>query len=99
VRSLGRSYYLVKKSSIITGRDLRSARRSQDEFNQPNVQFGLVPSAADKFGEYTGSHIGTPMAIVLDGNVHVGAGPSAPGSPTRASSRATTPSRKPRISR
>ena len=25
---LGRSYYLVKKSSIITGRDLRSARRS-----------------------------------------------------------------------
>jgi preprotein translocase subunit SecD len=67
--NLGRSYYLVKKSSIITGRDLRSARRSQDEYNMPIVQFDLVPSAADKFGEYTGSHIGTPMAIVLDGNV------------------------------
>ena len=66
---LGRSYYLVKKSSIITGRDLRSARRSQDQYNAPNVQFDLVPSAADKFGEYTSSHIGTPMAIVLDGNV------------------------------
>jgi len=66
---LGRSYYLVKKSSIITGRDLRSARRSQDEYGMPNVQFDLVPSAAQKFGEYTGSHIGTPMAIVLDGNV------------------------------
>ncbi len=66
---LGRSYYLVKKSSIITGRDLRSARRSQDEYGMPNVQFDLVPSAADKFGEYTSSHIGTPMAIVLDGNV------------------------------
>jgi preprotein translocase subunit SecD len=66
---LGRSYYLVKKSSIITGRDLRSARRSQDEYGMPNVQFDLVPSAADKFGEYTSSHIGIPMAIVLDGNV------------------------------
>ena len=67
--SLGRSYYLVKKSSIITGRELRSARRSQDEYGMPIVQFDLVPSAADKFGEYTGSHIGIPMAIVLDGNV------------------------------
>jgi preprotein translocase subunit SecD len=66
---LGRSYYLVKKSSIITGRELRSARRSQDEYGMSIVQFDLVPSAADKFGEYTGSHIGTPMAIVLDGNV------------------------------
>ena len=66
---LGRNYYMVKKSSIITGRDLRSARRSQDEYGMPNVQFDLVPSAADKFGEYTGSHIGIPMAIVLDGNV------------------------------
>jgi len=66
---LGRSYYLVKKSSIITGRELRSARRSQDEYGMPIVQFDLVPSAADKFGEYTSSHIGVPMAIVLDGNV------------------------------
>ena len=66
---VGRSYYVVKKSSIITGRDLRSARRSQDEYGMPNVQFDLVPSAADKFGNYTSSHIGTPMAIVLDGNV------------------------------
>ncbi len=66
---LGRNYYMVKKSSIITGRDLRSARRSQDEYGMPNVQFDLIPSAADKFGEYTGSHIGIPMAIVLDGNV------------------------------
>lgn len=66
---VGRNYYLVKKSSIITGRDLRSARRSQDEYQMPIVQFDLNPSAADKFGEYTGSHIGVPMAIVLDGNV------------------------------
>ena len=45
------------------------ARRSQDEYGQSVVRFDLVPSAADKFGQYTGSHIGTFMAIVLDGKV------------------------------
>ena len=66
---IGRNYYLVKQTSIITGRELRTARRSQDQFGMPDVRFDLVPSAADKFGQYTGSHIGTRMAIVLDGNV------------------------------
>ncbi len=66
---IGRDYYLLKKAAIVTGRDLRTARRSQDQFGQPNVRFDLVPSAADKFGAYTESHIGTPMAIVLDGKV------------------------------
>ncbi len=68
-QTIGRDYYLLKKSSIMTGRDLRTARRSQDEFGQPNVRFDLIPSAADKFGSYTESHIGTAMAIVLDGKV------------------------------
>ncbi len=67
--SLGRDLYLVKKASIITGRELRSARRSQDEYGMAIVQFDLVPSSADKFAEYTGSHIGTAMAIVLDNTV------------------------------
>jgi len=66
---IGQDYYLVKKAAIVTGRELRTARRSQDEFGQPNVRFDLVPSAADKFGAYTESHIGTAMAIVLDGNI------------------------------
>jgi preprotein translocase subunit SecD len=68
-RVVGSSFYLVKRAAVVTGRELRTARRSQDEFNQPNVRFDLVPTAADKFGEFTGSHIGTPMAIVLDNNV------------------------------
>ncbi len=66
---VGKSYYLVKKAAIISGRELRTARRSQDEFGTANVRFDLVPSSADKFGQYTGTHIGTAMAIVLDGNV------------------------------
>ena len=37
---------------------------------QPVVNFATQPHAADKFGQYTGSHIGTRMAIVLDDTVY-----------------------------
>ena len=42
-RVVGREYYLLKKASVITGRDLRNARRSQDQYNQPAVSFSLNP--------------------------------------------------------
>lgn len=66
---IGKNYYIVKKVAAVTGRELRTARRSQDEFGTANVRFDLHPSAAEKFGQFTSSHIGTGMAIVLDGNV------------------------------
>jgi len=66
---VGLDYWVLKKAAIISGQDLRSARRSQDEYGQPVVNFSTQPHAADKFAEYTGSHIGTRMAIVLDNNV------------------------------
>ena len=66
---IGTDFYLLKKSAIISGQELRSARRSQDEYGQPVVNFATQPHAADKFGLYTGSHIGTRMAIVLDQRV------------------------------
>jgi len=66
---LGTDFYLLKRSAIISGRELRSARRGQDQYGMAVVNFATVPSASDKFGDYTGSHIGTRMAIVLDGNV------------------------------
>ena len=66
---IGTDYYLVKKASILTGSELRTARRSQDEYGQAVVSFAVEPAAADKFGQYTGGHIGTPMAIVLDNRV------------------------------
>jgi len=67
--TIGKEYWLVKKAAIITGRELRNARRSQDRYNAPAVSFTLIPAAASKFGAYTGSHIGTRMAIVLDHRV------------------------------
>ncbi len=66
---IGMDYWVLKKAAIISGQELRSARRSQDEYGQSVVNFSTQPHAADKFGQYTGSHIGTRMAIVLDNNV------------------------------
>jgi preprotein translocase subunit SecD len=68
-RVTGKEYYLLKKVSVVTGRDLRNARRSQDQFGQPAVSFTLNPEGATKFSAYTGAHIGDRMAIVLDNKV------------------------------
>jgi len=65
----GRQFYQLKRASVVTGRDLRNARRSQDEYGQPAVSFSLNPDGARRFGEYTGAHIGEQMAIVLDNKV------------------------------
>lgn len=67
---VGKRYYLVKKASVVTGRDLRSARRSQDEYGQPAVSFTLTVEGGKKFGAYTGAHVGEQMAIVLDNKVY-----------------------------
>ena len=68
-RVSGKEYYLVKRASVISGRDLRNARRSQDTYGQPAVSFTLNPDGANKFGSYTSAHIGDRMAIVLDNKV------------------------------
>jgi len=65
----GRQYYLLKRASVVTGRDLRNARRSQDQYGQPAVSFSLNPDGAKRFGDYTRNHIGEQMAIVLDNKV------------------------------
>ncbi|MGC8917157.1 MAG: protein translocase subunit SecD [Thermoanaerobaculum sp.] len=69
-RVVGKRYYLLKKASVITGRDLRNARRSQDQFGQPAVSFTLTLEGGRKFGEYTAAHMGEQMAIVLDNKVY-----------------------------
>jgi preprotein translocase subunit SecD len=66
---IGRQYYLVRRSAIVSGRELRNARRGQGQFGEPVVNFYLVPAAGEKFGEFTAAHIGDPAAIVLDKKV------------------------------
>src|SRR5262249_38620531 len=62
-------YYLVKKAAAVSGRDLRNARPTLDQNNQPAVSFSLNQDGARKFGQFTGSNIGRNLAIILDGRV------------------------------
>jgi preprotein translocase subunit SecD len=63
-------YYLVRKTPIVSGRDLRNARPSLDENNRPAVSFSLKSEGATRFGAFTGSNIGRYLAIVLDKRVY-----------------------------
>jgi preprotein translocase subunit SecD len=62
-------YYLVKKTPVVSGRDLRSAKPSLDENNRPAVSFSLKSDGATRFGNWTGANIGRYLAIVLDGRI------------------------------
>jgi preprotein translocase subunit SecD len=63
------TFYLVRKVAAVTGRDLRNARPSLDENNQPAVSFTLSNEGGRKFGNVTGENIGRQLAIILDGRV------------------------------
>jgi preprotein translocase subunit SecD len=65
----GTSYYVVRSAAAVTGRDLRSARPTLDENNQPAVSFSLNTEGGRKFGKVTGENIGRQLAIILDGRV------------------------------
>jgi preprotein translocase subunit SecD len=62
-------YYQVKKVAAVTGRDLRNARPTLDENNQPAVSFTLNNEGGRKFGKITRENIGRSLAIILDGRV------------------------------
>jgi preprotein translocase subunit SecD len=65
----GTVYYGVKKISIVTGSELRSAQQGLDQFNRPAVLFTLKQDAAERFGNFTQSNIGKPLGVILDERV------------------------------
>jgi preprotein translocase subunit SecD len=65
-----REYYILSRSSIVTGRDLRDARAQQNGQNLGwETYFVLTQDAAKKFERFTGANIGNRLAIVLDKQV------------------------------
>jgi preprotein translocase subunit SecD len=62
-------FYVVRKVAAVSGKDLRNARPTIDENNQPAVSFTLNPDGGRRFGQVTGENIGRQLAIVLDGRV------------------------------
>ena len=63
-------YYLVRKTPVVMGQDLRNAREGPGQNNEPSVHFELKPDGARKFGKATGENLGRSLAIVLDNRVH-----------------------------
>jgi preprotein translocase subunit SecD len=69
----GESWYVVDRTPIVTGRDLRSAdpRRSTTRPPYWEVQFHLSTEAAARFGPWTEQNMNRPMATVLDHRVEL----------------------------
>jgi preprotein translocase subunit SecD len=62
-------WYLLARTPVITGRDLRDARPAQDEFGKWETAFVLSQDAKGRFARFTEANIGRRLAIVLDGQV------------------------------
>lgn len=62
-------FYLVPRTAPISGRDLRHARPTVDEFNRPAIGFSLNRDGARSFAALTGANVGRDLAIILDGRV------------------------------
>lgn len=67
--SAATEYYLVRKVSAITGRDLKNARATLDEYNAPAVGFTLNNNGVAKFSAVTAANVGRILAIILDNKV------------------------------
>ena len=59
-------YLVVNKIPVITGKDLKTARRSTDSAGAPAVGFFLTSDGAQLFSRATEQHVGERLAIVLD---------------------------------
>jgi preprotein translocase subunit SecD len=62
-------FYLVNKVAVVTGKDLRTIRRTQDEWNNPAVAFSLNSDGGARFEQVTGANVGKQIAIILDKKV------------------------------
>jgi protein-export membrane protein SecD len=62
----GEEWYLLSKTPVVRGNDLRNARAAQDEFRKWETEFTLSPDAGKRFARYTESNIGNRLAVVMD---------------------------------
>lgn len=59
-------WWLVKKTPVVTGRDLRDAQPQQSDRAGWDTSFVLTQDAARRFEAFTGANIGKRAAIILD---------------------------------
>jgi preprotein translocase subunit SecD len=63
------AWYLVSRSSAVSGKDLRDAQPSRDQNGQPEVTFTLTGEGGQRFFNFTSAHTGESLAVVLDNKV------------------------------
>src|SRR5712672_2216930 len=68
----GEVWYILSRSAVVTGRDLRSATETRNTNNpgQWQVNFTLSSEGARRFGPFTEQNVHRQMAIVLDHRVY-----------------------------
>jgi preprotein translocase subunit SecD len=62
-------FYIIEDRVVVSGEELTDAQPAFDQNGRPAVNFRFNPTGARKFGDYTAENIGSPFAIVLDGEV------------------------------
>lgn len=65
----GEGWYVVARTPVITGRDLRDARPAQDEYGKWETAFVLSQEAKGRFARFTEANIGNRLAIALDNQI------------------------------
>jgi len=65
----GQAWYLVSRVSAVSGKDLRDAQPSRDQNGQPSVSFTLTNEGGQRFYNFTSSHVGDSLAVILDNKV------------------------------
>jgi len=66
----GGEYYVVSRSSVVSGSDLRDSQpQANPQGGGMQVSFTLTTDAGKRFGTFTAAHIGQPLAVVLDNKV------------------------------
>ena len=63
-------WYLLNRTAVVSGRDLRNAQPRRDsQTNQWETSFSLSREAGRRFGDFTQAHIGDSLAVVLDNRI------------------------------
>jgi preprotein translocase subunit SecD len=68
-RRLEKGFYVLKAATVVPGKDLKSARRAQDQYGAPAVGFSFNSQGSDIFEKFTAANIGKQLSIVLDDRI------------------------------
>jgi preprotein translocase subunit SecD len=63
------SWYLISRSPVVRGTDIRDAHATQGELNHWETNFVLTQEAAKRFERYTEANINNRAAIVVDNQI------------------------------